>query len=262
MAWSLARDVDLRFDEGDLARIRSEYPSGPQGLFLKRASGGLTLDAAAGFPWLRRVRPDEGRLYYAKAFAHPLVAAPLVAVLGTRGLTLANGLLLSLALWLAFASPAQARPRTLGGPWRGPGPAAPDGDAALPGLADAGDLRPRPRDGGARGVGVRPAAARGRPLRRGRVPEAAERADGRSRSASSRSCRATGERLAGPGLGRGLRETLRRGAVLVLTAGEPLRAERRVHRRAQLPGRRAQDLLRPLPVRRERHHLRRQRRAG
>ena len=73
MAWSLARDLDLRFDAGDLARVRAEYPSGPQGLFLKRASGGLTVDAAAGFPWVRRVRPDEGRLYYAKAFAHPLV---------------------------------------------------------------------------------------------------------------------------------------------------------------------------------------------
>ena len=31
MAWSLARDLDLRFDEGDLARVRSEYPNGPQG---------------------------------------------------------------------------------------------------------------------------------------------------------------------------------------------------------------------------------------
>jgi hypothetical protein len=102
MAWSLARDGDLRFDEADLARVRTEYPSGPQGIFLKRASGGVTVDVAAGFPWIRRVRPDEGRLYYAKAFAHPLVAAPLVVLLGTRGLTLANGLLLSAALWLAW----------------------------------------------------------------------------------------------------------------------------------------------------------------
>ncbi len=102
MAWSLARDQDLRFDAGDLARVHVEYPNGPQGIFLKRASGGLTVDVASGFPWVRRVRPDEGRLYYAKAFAHPLVAAPLVAALGTRGLTLANGLLLSAALWLAF----------------------------------------------------------------------------------------------------------------------------------------------------------------
>jgi len=103
MAWSLARDFDLRFEERDLERIRLEYPGGPQGVFLKRASGGLALDPAGGFPWLRRVQPEEGRLYFAKAFAHPLAAAPLVALLGTRGLTLANGLLLSASLWLAFA---------------------------------------------------------------------------------------------------------------------------------------------------------------
>ena len=103
MAWSLARDLDLRFEERDLERIRLEYPDGPQGVFLKRASGGLTLAPGGGFPWLRRVGPEEGRLYFAKAFAHPLAAAPLVALLGTRGLTLANGLLLSAMLWLSFA---------------------------------------------------------------------------------------------------------------------------------------------------------------
>jgi hypothetical protein len=103
MAWSLARDGDLRYDAGDLARIRTEYPNGPQGLFLKRASGGLTLDGSAGFPWLRRVRPDEGRLYYAKTFVQPLLAAPFVLALGTRGLMLVNGLLLASAVWLSFA---------------------------------------------------------------------------------------------------------------------------------------------------------------
>jgi hypothetical protein len=34
MAWSLAHDLDLRFDARDLARIRIEYPNGPQGIFL------------------------------------------------------------------------------------------------------------------------------------------------------------------------------------------------------------------------------------
>jgi hypothetical protein len=103
MAWSLARDLDLRYEARDLERVRAEYPGGPQGLFLKRGSGGLTVDPAAGFPWARRVRPDEERLYYAKAFLYPLVAAPLVAVLGTRGLTFANGLLLAVALGLAVS---------------------------------------------------------------------------------------------------------------------------------------------------------------
>ena len=61
MAWSLARDLDVRYEARDLARVRREYPAGPQGLFLKRASGGLTSDAEGGFPGVRRVRPGEGR---------------------------------------------------------------------------------------------------------------------------------------------------------------------------------------------------------
>jgi hypothetical protein len=102
MAWSLARDLDVRYESRDLERVRREYPSGPQGIFLKRASGGLTVDASASFPWVRRVRPDEGRLYYGKAVAYPLVAAPLVRALGTRGILLTNALALALALWLGF----------------------------------------------------------------------------------------------------------------------------------------------------------------
>ena len=102
MAQSLAHDLDLRFEARDLERVRREYPRGPEGLFLKRASGGLTLDPKAGFPWLRRVRADEGRIYYAKAFAYPLVAAPFVRFLGMRGLLVTNALALSLALWLGY----------------------------------------------------------------------------------------------------------------------------------------------------------------
>jgi hypothetical protein len=113
MSWSLARDLDLRYEAADLERVRREYPGGPQGLFLKRASGGLTPDGASGFPWLRRVRPDEPRLYYAKAFLYPLLAAPFVALFGTRGLLLTNGLLLGVALWLGFET---LRRRGLG-PW-------------------------------------------------------------------------------------------------------------------------------------------------
>jgi hypothetical protein len=103
MAWSLVRDADLRYEARDLARVRTEYPGGPQGIFLKRGSGGLTVDRTAGFPWLRRVRPDEGRLYYAKSFLYPLVAAPFVGVLGTRGLTLTNGVLFAIAFGLSVS---------------------------------------------------------------------------------------------------------------------------------------------------------------
>ena len=102
MAWSLARDLDVRYEPRDLARVRREYPRGPQGLFAKRASGGLTLDSQASFPWVRRVRPEEGRLYYAKGVAYPAAAAPLVALFGTRGLLMTNALALATTLWLGY----------------------------------------------------------------------------------------------------------------------------------------------------------------
>jgi hypothetical protein len=102
MAWSLAVDHDLRYETRDLERVRREYPNGPEGIFLKRSCGGLTLDPDGGFPWVRRVRREEGRLYYAKAFAYPLVAAPLVRLFGTRGLLLTNALALGVALVLGF----------------------------------------------------------------------------------------------------------------------------------------------------------------
>jgi hypothetical protein len=100
MAWSLARDLDLRFDDGDLARVRREFPEGPQGVFLKRSSGGFVAHGA--FPWLRRVADDTPLTYYAKPFAYSMAAAPLVRVLGTRGLTLLNALALALTLSLAW----------------------------------------------------------------------------------------------------------------------------------------------------------------
>jgi hypothetical protein len=99
MAWSLAEDGDLRYEARDLFRSRREFASGPQGLFLKRASGGL--ERAPGGGW-RRARPEDGRLYFAKGFAYPLVAAPLVRLLGTRGLLLLNALVLAAALLLGF----------------------------------------------------------------------------------------------------------------------------------------------------------------
>jgi hypothetical protein len=114
MAWSLAEDRDLRYEARDVARVRREYPEGPQGLFLKRASGGLRRDPEGGFPWIRRVAADEPRVYFAKAMTYPLLAAPLVAVMGTRGLLVTNSLALGLGLVLAYlelrtrASPLRA----------------------------------------------------------------------------------------------------------------------------------------------------------
>jgi hypothetical protein len=83
MAWSLAEDGDLSYGPEDLARVRREFPDGPQGLFLKRGRG--------------------GRLYFAKAFAYPVAAAPFVFLFGTRGLPLLNALCLAAALFLGYA---------------------------------------------------------------------------------------------------------------------------------------------------------------
>jgi hypothetical protein len=100
MAWSLARDGDLRYEAKDLLRVQREFPSGPQGLFLKRASGGFVLDA--GFPWLRRVPESRPELYFAKPLLYPLMAAPLVRIFGTRGLLLTNALALVACLVLGY----------------------------------------------------------------------------------------------------------------------------------------------------------------
>jgi len=108
MAWSLVADHDLRYEAKDVARVRREYSSGPQGLFLKRTSGALTWDANAGLPWLRRVRADEKRVYFAKAFAYPVAAAPFVLLLGSRGLIVCNAVLFGCALWLVFSDLSRA----------------------------------------------------------------------------------------------------------------------------------------------------------
>jgi hypothetical protein len=95
MAWSLATDHDVRYEPQDIYRIRREFPRGPQGLFLKRAQGGLTPD---GPGLLRRVTAEDQRLYYAKPFLYPLCAAPLVLLFGTRGLFALNALSFVVAL--------------------------------------------------------------------------------------------------------------------------------------------------------------------
>ncbi len=102
MAWSLADDFDLRYEARDVFRVRREFKAGPQGLFLKRASGGLRVDPAGGFPWVSRVPREEARLYYAKAFVYPLAAAPFVRLFGTRGLLVVNVFVFALALWLGY----------------------------------------------------------------------------------------------------------------------------------------------------------------
>jgi hypothetical protein len=113
-AWSLAEDGDLRYEARDAIRVRREFAGGAQGIFLKRSSGGLRFDAAAGFPWLRRVPDTEPRIYFAKPFTYAVLAAPFVKLFGTRGLLLTNALAIALALLLGYlelrrqASPGRA----------------------------------------------------------------------------------------------------------------------------------------------------------
>lgn len=104
MAESLARDHDLRYEKRDLERILPSFPEGPEGVFLKRAHGGVRLDAAAGFPWLRRVPSQAPEIYYAKAYAHPVLVAPFVWLFGVRGLLAANGAALAAACCLGYAA--------------------------------------------------------------------------------------------------------------------------------------------------------------
>jgi hypothetical protein len=101
MAWSLAADGDLQYEKRDVARVRREYPDGPQGIFLKRTAGAFTWDAS-GFPWVRRIGENEKRVYFAKAFAYPVAAAPFVKLLGTRGLVVCNAVFFALALVLGW----------------------------------------------------------------------------------------------------------------------------------------------------------------
>jgi hypothetical protein len=106
MTWSLVSDYDLEYTATDLVRIKREYPEGPSGIFLKRASGGFRFEASP--PWLRRGPPQEKRLYFGKAMTYPVVAAPFVAAFGTRGFLIFNALCLIVA-WLCVFSEVRRR---------------------------------------------------------------------------------------------------------------------------------------------------------
>jgi hypothetical protein len=92
MTWSLVSDFDLEYTAADLTRIDREYPEGPSGIFLKRAAGGLRLSGP-------RVPESEKRLYFGKAMTYPVLAAPFVALVGTRGFLILNALCL-VAGWI------------------------------------------------------------------------------------------------------------------------------------------------------------------
>ncbi len=80
---SLAADLDFEYRRDDLARVWKEYPSGPEGLFLKQGR--------------------DGRLFYAKAYIYPLVAAPLIWIFGTNGFLVLHAILMTLCFLCAYS---------------------------------------------------------------------------------------------------------------------------------------------------------------
>ena len=80
---SLAHDLDFEYRRDDLARVWKEFPSGPEGIFLKRGDG--------------------GRLFYAKAYIYPLAAAPFIWLFGTNGFLVLHALLMAACFACAFA---------------------------------------------------------------------------------------------------------------------------------------------------------------
>jgi hypothetical protein len=115
LSYSLARDYDFAFTRADLIRVWDEFPTGPEGIFLKRGRH-VSLRSSGGFPWVRIGWGDEAdRLYFGKSFIYPLVAAPFVKLAGTNGFLLLHALLLTLCFaagvaWLDArgSSPAAA----------------------------------------------------------------------------------------------------------------------------------------------------------
>lgn len=79
---SLAHDLDFEFRRDDLVRVWKEFPSGPEGIFLKRSGG---------------------HLYYAKAYIYPLAAAPFIWLFGTNGFLVLHALLMTLCFASAYA---------------------------------------------------------------------------------------------------------------------------------------------------------------
>lgn len=92
MAHSLAFDGDIRYERRDLERVYAAgYSGGPSGIFLVR-------------------NPDNGHLYYSKAWIYPLVAAPFVRLLGDKGFFVLHALLLASMLAAGYAYARRGSP--------------------------------------------------------------------------------------------------------------------------------------------------------
>lgn len=100
MALSAAYDGDLTYQRRDLERFWGLYKQGPEGIFLKRGKQfrlRLRMRPPFVFVYNGAEDPRRDRLYFAKAMAHAIVAAPFVRLLGLNGLLVLNVVLLALA---------------------------------------------------------------------------------------------------------------------------------------------------------------------
>jgi hypothetical protein len=101
LAHSIASDWDFEFRREDLVRVWREYPSGPEGIFLKR---GRDLDFfAPGGVITSRPDPDQARLFYGKAYIFPLAVSPFVWLFGTNGFLVFHAILMTLCYLCAYA---------------------------------------------------------------------------------------------------------------------------------------------------------------
>lgn len=102
---SFAQDFDAQFQRQDLVRVWKEFPTGPEGIFLKRGRH-VRLGAQDHFPFVQLVKsPDSrsDRLYYGKAFIYPLAAAPFIVLFGTNGFLVLHALLLTACFGATYA---------------------------------------------------------------------------------------------------------------------------------------------------------------
>jgi hypothetical protein len=105
MGHSLAADGDLQFQRHDLVRVWREFPSGPEGIFLKKGKQ-FHLEASRRFPfvhWVTSPDPRTDRLYYGKSFAYPLAAAPFIVLFGTNGFLVLHALLFTACFGAIYA---------------------------------------------------------------------------------------------------------------------------------------------------------------
>jgi hypothetical protein len=103
MAFSVAKDGDLKYKPEDYRRFVQLYGTGPNGIFLKE-SFDLDFNLRAGWPPVtveRTAVSTDAELDYGKAFAYAVAAAPFAGLFGLGGLLLFNVLLLLVCVWCA-----------------------------------------------------------------------------------------------------------------------------------------------------------------